>query len=121
MHCTLVHASNYVLTRPTAHRIREILSSVGLDISSDRGITSTSTSHATNNNIDPGLLREQLASLADVASELGLAVATEGSMNAAWGQLCLEDMKVSRLQVRGWSELSQNSRQSVDWNAIESV
>jgi hypothetical protein len=80
---------------PPAHRLREILSVVEMDLSSDQSIASTSESLGSNS-----LIREHSASLANVASELGLTIATEGGMMAAWGQLCLEDMKVSRLQVR---------------------
>ena len=80
---------------PPAHRLREILSAVEMDLSSDHSIASTSESLGSNS-----LIREHSASLANMASELGLTIATEGGMMAAWGQLCLEDMKVSRLQVR---------------------
>ena len=44
--------------------------------------------------------------MAGVASELGLAVATEGSLAAAWGRLCVEEMKASRLQV--WRHISHS-------------
>ena len=43
-----------------------------------------------------------LAPVQGIASELSLAVyaSTEGGLAATWGQLCLEDMRVSRLEVR---------------------
>ena len=56
--------------------------------------------------------RDHLSALSGMASELSLAVhaSTPGAVAAAWGQLCLEDMRVSRLQVhmgglrvRGWN------------------
>jgi hypothetical protein len=51
---------------------------------------------------------DNLSALAGVANELGLStVVTDAAMSAAWSHLSLEDMKISRLQVREQFDVSE--------------